>query len=777
MDFSEVDEIKNESMDTYPGEDSKDETIELDKEPKLVLERINVSENKVFGDWTDPRSIIEQVDEVMNEPLTSESDNDSVYEAGHSKPKHCRKCDKSYKTESAYKAHFKRYHPGKKRGVKPKEEVFNPWNVSNVDDFLHYCCPECDVRHDSKTLFINHAIDEHPKSRLFLSIFDLKPGNESNEFDQLDQFEDFDDTEMFEDDIEYSDDEMNNDDFIKVEEADTDIKEEEVNQIHQEEEVIEKEVKQEIVEVPTPRQAYQPLSKVACGRCNRVLKHEHGFLEHHKKHHGHEKPIRKDVPITEEEVKEESKVIDNESNKPKLKCDICGMDMKSSHTLRLHKMRHHTKIVKPEDCIVFEIKTENGIEEKIEKYKCDQCDKVFERKSNWSSHRKVHKGKKGRPAQFTKELEPQSGELKFRCSKCDMWFDNDYAWLTHRKLHEEAQESCLVKIKCFICHKEFEHEKFFSKHMKENHTLNNEYKCNICSKTFKAVNHHELEFHLTKEHCIGEFRYKCDICEKPFLNARFLKEHKALVHEGQKRKSMNLVCDICGKVLGSKEALKHHKRNQHTAQVINDIDIVKQCSKCSKEFNQPELFEDHLKLCLDEPPKDFKCKYCDLIWVSDLSLELHIAVQHQKLNHVCPICGNVFTTDAHKRYHIKHVHEKKFDYVCHLCAKPCAAKTDFKKHMAYQHGIGEKKHHCQHCPQKYVTANDLKRHVKEAHTKDTIYRCDQCPKTFWAKSYLYSHIRIVHKKVRPNKCDLCPEAYLYKRDLIKHKTNVHHIHV
>ena len=84
MDFSEVDEIKNESMDTYPGEDSKDETIELDKEPKLVLERINVSENKVFGDWTDPRSIIEQVDEVMNEPLTSESDNDSVYEAGHS---------------------------------------------------------------------------------------------------------------------------------------------------------------------------------------------------------------------------------------------------------------------------------------------------------------------------------------------------------------------------------------------------------------------------------------------------------------------------------------------------------------------------------------------------------------------------------------------------------------------------------------------------------------------------------------------------------------------
>ena len=143
----------------------------------------------------------------------------------------------------------------------------------------------------------------------------------------------------------------------------------------------------------------------------------------------------------------------------------------------------------------------------------------------------------------------------------------------------------------------------------------------------------------------------------------------------------------------------------------------------------------------------------------------------------CPICDLGFTQKCILQNHIKHVHEKKFDYVCHLCAKPCAAKTDFKKHLAYQHGIGDKKHHCTHCTQKYVTANDLKRHIKEAHTKDTIYSCEQCPKTFWAKSYLYSHVRIVHKKVRPNKCDLCSEAYLYKRDLIKHKANVHHVHV
>ena len=225
MDFDELGaNVKNESMDfeldePAPGDSGedpsvKDETIELEKEPKLVLEKVNVSRSRALLTKNKiEQNIFEQVDEVMNEPSTSESDNDSLYETNHSKPRHCRKCDKSYKTESAYKGHLKRYHRGKKRGVKPKEDVFNPWNVSNLDDFLHYCCPECDVRHESRTLFINHAIDEHPKSRHFLSILDLKQDNESFEFGH---FEDFGDTEMYEDDLEYSDDEMKNGDFIML---------------------------------------------------------------------------------------------------------------------------------------------------------------------------------------------------------------------------------------------------------------------------------------------------------------------------------------------------------------------------------------------------------------------------------------------------------------------------------------------------------------------------------------------------------------------------------
>ena len=43
-------------------------------------------------------------------------------------------------------------------------ENYNPWKVENFDDFLYYCCPECDFRHEIKTEFIAHAVDHHPKS-------------------------------------------------------------------------------------------------------------------------------------------------------------------------------------------------------------------------------------------------------------------------------------------------------------------------------------------------------------------------------------------------------------------------------------------------------------------------------------------------------------------------------------------------------------------------------------------------------------------------------------
>ena len=39
----------------------------------------------------------------------------------------------------------------------------NPWAVDDgLEHFLLYCCPECDMKHVSRELFLQHAINQHP---------------------------------------------------------------------------------------------------------------------------------------------------------------------------------------------------------------------------------------------------------------------------------------------------------------------------------------------------------------------------------------------------------------------------------------------------------------------------------------------------------------------------------------------------------------------------------------------------------------------------------------
>ena len=42
------------------------------------------------------------------------------------------------------------------------EEKFNPWDVSTIEDFLFYCCPECEDKSTSMNNFVHHALSKHP---------------------------------------------------------------------------------------------------------------------------------------------------------------------------------------------------------------------------------------------------------------------------------------------------------------------------------------------------------------------------------------------------------------------------------------------------------------------------------------------------------------------------------------------------------------------------------------------------------------------------------------
>ena len=51
----------------------------------------------------------------------------------------------------------------------------SPWYVINLEDFLFYCCPECDNKSKDHNAFLNHAVTSHPTAKIALL---LKPDAE-----------------------------------------------------------------------------------------------------------------------------------------------------------------------------------------------------------------------------------------------------------------------------------------------------------------------------------------------------------------------------------------------------------------------------------------------------------------------------------------------------------------------------------------------------------------------------------------------------------------------
>ena len=53
-------------------------------------------------------------------------------------------------------------------------EERSPWCVTELDDFLFYCCPECQEKHQSKGTFLEHALHDHPISKVYLEKYKVK---------------------------------------------------------------------------------------------------------------------------------------------------------------------------------------------------------------------------------------------------------------------------------------------------------------------------------------------------------------------------------------------------------------------------------------------------------------------------------------------------------------------------------------------------------------------------------------------------------------------------
>ncbi|XP_039761993.1 zinc finger protein 91-like isoform X1 [Pararge aegeria] len=194
-------------------------------------------------------------------------------------------------------------------------------------------------------------------------------------------------------------------------------------------------------------------------------------------------------------------------------CSVCGKGFITSRLFTRHARRHMAK-----------------------ELKCEICDKVFGDKEKLGNHlRTVHLGKNKRN----------------KCNICNERF----AYHSHKLRHMvKAHGAPELKLKCHLCDRVYKYQKRLTVHIKHDHHLVRNFKCNLCELSF--VDSAKLKMHMTKHTGVRE--YQCDVCLKSYRRKDTLVEHMK-IHENDRR----FVCDYCGQSFVQKCSLRNHIQIQH----------------------------------------------------------------------------------------------------------------------------------------------------------------------------------------------------------------------
>ena len=715
-------------LDELINSDIKDETMDKPKEKEPIQEMVeNESTFEMFNNtkMMEPRVVLDKTvvdsfikgETMLNfkEEMFDESESDMNSESSYElfTPQHnCDLCQKEFKTESAYKAHCTKYHPEAKRGPKPKIMLKSPWDVTTLEEFLCYCCPECDIKHSSKSKFFIHAIDKHPESQEFLQSFEI---NEDSHWEDDDTFAMFDDDPIKEELIDPSEP-------IKESDSGSDFESD-----------------------------YFRPKQFDCCHCDKKFNTDHALIRHKKQYHPGakrgpkripkqvdksenvevkpEEPIKQETPMDTEEKPNESE--ESEVRTRDVKCDQCDRSFFNYNGLMCHMKSHKKKTGRPTK-YQPEIEPITG---KLQ-YKCDQCNVWFPSVSTLCIHNSIY---------HSVEI---NGQAKV----------------------DEGQE----QFECLVCFGVFPDVILLRRHLKLKHlTKDGVFKCDHCTKQFSSASREKFFYHLTKEHGIGKFTIKCDKCDnKIFETSAKLRNHDAIYHPTKPRH----VCDKCGKDFRDKKHLQTHLLRVHQEFIITNKDKVKECDTCHEEFSSAIDFNDHLKSCLpklndfkckfcnlslvshlslelhfieEHNVLMFCCQVCGLAFKQKTDIKSHVERIHEKLfKHLCHKCDKSFYYRKQLTRHLAIWHNEG------------SSKRDYK---------------CNTCGNIYKNLQGLNEHKIRTHDRSEIHSCDRCNYTTYIKKDLLAHTKHIHEGYKPNKCELCGTAYLYKRDLIKHKEKNHQI--
>ncbi|NXC12926.1 PRDM5 protein, partial [Corythaeola cristata] len=230
--------------------------------------------------------------------------------------------------------------------------------------------------------------------------------------------------------------------------------------------------------------------------------------------------------------------------------------------------------------------------------------------------------------------------------------------------------------------------------------------------------------------------------------------------------SRSFQCSVCNTSFSSESSYEQHKEACR-----GDARFICKADSCGKRFKSKDALKKH-KENVHSGKKEFNVssekKKPSNVFLA-LCLQISINIVHEIFE--CQECDKKFiSANQLKRHMITHSeqvqHRQQHCELPHSVSSVCL--NPVLEEPPVETHSEERPFQCEECKALFRTPFSLQRHLL-IHNSERTFKCDHCDATFKRKDTLNVHIQVVHDGHKKYKCDLCDKAFVTPSVLKSHK--------